>query len=70
MGTLIGVVAEDVDHAFAKDPSHPAQHLTEPTTIGAEKVTIDENGRFLASRTAAPNVIFLTVNRPKQAALI
>jgi hypothetical protein len=44
MGTLIGVVAEDVDHAFAEGPSHAEKHLTQPTTVGTEKVLIDENG--------------------------
>jgi hypothetical protein len=71
MGTLIGVVAEDVDHTIAKSPFHAKEHLTQPATIGTEKVTVDENGQSLAARmAAAANVISLAVNRPKQTALI
>jgi hypothetical protein len=62
-------MAEDVDYSFTERPTHAKQHLTEPTTIGTEEIPIDKNAQSVALCVAA-DVISLSVNRPKQTALL
>jgi hypothetical protein len=69
MGTLIGVVAEDVDHSLAKSASQAVKHLTQPATVGTEIITVDEDGHPVVASATAASVISLTINWAKQTVL-
>jgi len=69
MGTLIGVVAEDVDHAFAKDAAQTIEYLTQPPTVGTEIVAVDEDGHPAVASTIAAGVVSAKINRAKQTVL-
>jgi hypothetical protein len=69
MGKLIGVVAEDMDHAFAKGAPQAVKDLTQPATVGTEIITVDEDGHPAVASAIATGVVSPKISRAKQTVL-
>jgi hypothetical protein len=66
MGTLIGVVAENVDQALAKGAPQAIEYLAQPAAVGTQIITVNEDGHPVVACAIAADVVSAKINRAKQ----